>query len=311
MKKIFFFFALLISLSSQAQIRVCQLPQVMSGTLNDYIIKEDSTCVGTRKMKISDFIATYSLGGGTSIDTTSLSNRINTLTNSKVDTIYKNSTRDSIVFTISGRRHAIKDSTGSASLTPPANIVVTQADAEDMEVGTTTFPVENQWYTINTLGITGIAEIRTIGVIDNISGNGRFNPNAEAYVEALARYVPCTYDVTTNILQFDYLLWAGHISQAGTSAPTIISTNYNISGETPTFGYSAIGVYDMNFTGNKLVSGDALKHFSFIWNLELQGFYTIEGVSATAATIKSARNGALEDDRLTDAYIEIRLVYTL
>lgn len=310
MKKIFFFFALLISLSSQAQIRVCQLPQVMSGTLNDYIIKEDSTCVGTRKMKISDFIATYSLGGGTSIDTTSLSNRINTLTNSKVDTIYKNSTRDSIVFTISGRRHAIKDSTGSASLTPPANIVVTQADAEDMEVGTTTFPVENQWYTINTLGITGIAEIRTIGVIDNISGNGRFNPNAEAYVEALARYVPCTYDVTTNILQFDYLLWAGHLTQAGTAAPTIDQTNYNISTQTPILDYVSEGVYTITFSDDRLVDGTAVKHFSFIYEGGQQGFYTIEGVSSNIASIKCFRGGAAVDDRLNSAYIEIRLIYT-
>lgn len=171
-----------------------------------------------------------------------------------------------------------------------------------------------QGYIIDNGGVaqlpTGISFIRVTG-INLPAGAKGFSPNAEAYITALSTYVPCTYDVATNTARFDYLLWAGHLSQTGTDAPTIISTNYNISGETPTFGYSAIGVYDMTFTGNKLVSGDALKHFSFIWNLELQGFYTIEGVSATAATIKSARNGALEDGRLTDAYIEIRLVYTL
>jgi len=134
--------------------------------------------------------------------------------------------------------------------------------------------------------------------------------NAWAYVTALARFVPCEYDVATNTARFDYLLWAGHLTQTGTNAPTIDATSYNISGETPTLAYGAVGSYSIEFTGNKLVSSDAVKHFSFIYDTELQGFYTIEGASAVGATIKSARNGALEDGRLDHAYIEIRLVYT-
>lgn len=176
----------------------------------------------------------------------------------------------------------------------------------DIELGKT--------YFINDIGAT-IPELQFIKLTPAYGKDSGdtikvFSPNAEAYITALATYVPCTYDVGTNTARFDYLLWAGHISQAGTSAPTINSTNYNISGETPTLAYDATGTFGILFTGNKLVSGDALKHFSFIYDTELQGFYTIEGASATAAVIKSARNGALEDSRLDHAYIEIRLVYT-
>lgn len=311
MKRILFFFALLTSLVSNAQIRVCQLPQVSTGTTNDWIIKEDSSCNGTRKIKVSDFISYYGLGGGTTVDTTSLSNRIDVLTNSKVDSLYRNSTRDSIVYLINGRRHAIKDSIGTPNLDPPASISVDQTDAVDMESGATSFPVENQTYIIGTLGITGIGYIRTVGVVDHTTGNPIFSRNAEAWVDALSRYVPCTYDVATNTAGFDYLLWAGHVSQAGTSAPTIDLVNYNISGETPTLGYVSDGRYSIAFTSGKLVSADATKHFSFIYDGEAQGFYTIDGVSGTDAEIKCFRSGAYADDRLDRSYIEIRLVYTL
>ena len=52
--------------------------------------------------------------------------------------------------------------------------------------------------------------------------------NARASVTALGVYVPCTYDVATNVAKFDYLLWAGYISQINTDAPTIDNTNYNM-----------------------------------------------------------------------------------
>lgn len=109
MKKILFLFTLLISLSASAQVRICQLPTTTNGTPGDWLIKEDSSCVGTRKIRMSAFLAAYGLDSVvSSADTVSLSNRIN----SKVDTIYKNASRDSIVYTINGRRHAIKDSVG-------------------------------------------------------------------------------------------------------------------------------------------------------------------------------------------------------
>lgn len=41
-----------------------------------------------------------------------------TVFTNKVDSLYKNASRDSLVFTINGRRHALKDSTGSSGYTP-------------------------------------------------------------------------------------------------------------------------------------------------------------------------------------------------
>lgn len=181
----------------------------------------------------------------------------------------------------------------------------------DIELGKT--------YFINDIGAT-IPELQFIKLTP-ASGKDSgdtikiFSPNAEAYITALATYVPCTYDVATNTAQFDYLLWAGHISQSSGAGsplgtPTIDSENYNISGETPTLGYVSDGRYSIVFTSGKLVSADATKHFSFIYDGEAQGFYTIEGVSGTDAEIKCFRSGAYADDRLANAYIEIRLVYT-
>jgi len=149
--------------------------------------------------------------------------------------------------------------------------------------------------------------VRGINLPAGVKG---FSSNAQAYVTALSTYVPCTYDVASNTARFDYLLWAGHISQAGSSAPTIDAVNYNISGETPTFNYTAPGTYEIIFTSSKLVDGSAVKYFSFTYDGEAQGFYTIEGLSGTVATIKCYRSGAFADDRLASSYIEIRLVYT-
>lgn len=187
MKKILFGLALLISFSVNAQIRVCQLPQVTSGTLNDYIIKEDSTCHGTRKIKISDFIATYSLGGGGgSTDTTSLSNRIN----NKIDTLYKNSTGDSFIYKINGRRHALVDSTGSStgSVSP---IESSWTDA----LGRIGSIVAGQAYKVNNDDSNLPAGVDYILVWGLDATN--YNTNGQAYLTGLGIF-PCTYELVGN-----------------------------------------------------------------------------------------------------------------
>ena len=171
-----------------------------------------------------------------------------------------------------------------------------------------------QGYIIDNGGVlqlpTGISLMRVIG-INLPAGAKGFSPNAEAYITALATYVPCTYDVGTNTARFDYLLWAGHITQATTDAPTINSTNYNISGETPTFAYGGVGLYTITFTGGKLISSDAVKHYSNVYDVVSSGFATLEGSDSNNCNINCGRSGALEDGRLINTYIEIRLVYTL
>jgi hypothetical protein len=65
MKKIILaIFSLFFFYSGYGQIKICQLPQTNSGTSNDWLIKEDSTCVsGTKRITVADFIATYGLSG--------------------------------------------------------------------------------------------------------------------------------------------------------------------------------------------------------------------------------------------------------
>ena len=171
-----------------------------------------------------------------------------------------------------------------------------------------------QGYIIDNGGVlqlpTGISLMRVRG-INLPAGAKGFDPNAEAYITALATWVDCTYDVANNVAQFDYLLWAGHISQSSVGAPTVNNVGYNISGETPTFGYTATGDYTIVFTGDKLISAFAVKHYSFIYDGTSDGFVTVEGGDSNTAIIKCFRSGALADDRLDNAYIEIRLVYTL
>lgn len=59
MKKLLFLFAFLYSCAS-AQIKICQLPSTNTGSVNDWMIKQDSSCVnGTKKIKVTDFISHY------------------------------------------------------------------------------------------------------------------------------------------------------------------------------------------------------------------------------------------------------------
>lgn len=200
----------------------------------------------------------------------------------------------SVLFTV----QEISVETAQLSLSSPGTFQFTlEGQKVKIESGTTTLP-------------TGIGHIITTVTLSDALVYG-YSQVAQAYVTALGVYVPCTYDVATNVAKFDYLLWAGRISQSGTSAPTIDATSYNISGETPTLGYVSNGTYSITFTSNKLVTADATKHFSFVYDGEAQGFYTIEGTSNTDAVIKCFRSGAFADDRLDNSYIEIRLVYTL
>ena len=171
-----------------------------------------------------------------------------------------------------------------------------------------------QGYIIDNGGVaqlpTGISLMRVVG-INLPSGVKGFSANAEAYLTTLSRYVPCRYDVATNTAQFDYLLWAGHISQTGGSAPTLDALNYNISGETPTFSYNSGGLYQIIFTGGKLISDNSVAHFSFTYDGENQGFVVVTGGDLNTVNLNCYTSGALSDDRLNNAYIEIRLVYTL
>lgn len=241
MKKILFGLALLISFSVNAQIRVCQLPQVTSGTLNDYIIKEDSTCHGTRKIKISDFIATYSLGGGGgSTDTTSLSNRIN----NKIDTLYKNSTGDSFIYKINGRRHALVDSVGSStgSVSP---IESSWTDALG-RIGLGSI-VAGQAYKVNNDDLNLPAGVDYI-LIWGLDAN-TYNSNAQIFISEISSGVLGQlewgyYNIVDNQVRVS-LIAEGTITQSGGGNPTVENFINEFKGVTFGANYDDVGSYSL------------------------------------------------------------------
>ncbi len=183
-------------------------------------------------------------------------------------------------------------------------ITLTSAQAITL-LGTPSDVVLDSMYKITTLGKSGLDYVIISG--RNMITGGK----AECYITALARTVECQYKTSTNVIDFDYLIWAGHVSQVGVSAPAVDKTSYNISGETPTFGYTAVGDYTITVTGGKFISADAVAHFSVIYDGENQGFAVVQGSSNNEVILKCYRSAALADDRLSETYIEIRLVYTL
>ena len=209
---------------------------------------------------------------------------------------------------------AVYDPAGYAAQVTVVDIQRTLNQAQALLASSGAAITAGQGYIIDNGGVlqlpTGISLMRVVG-INLPAGAKGFSANAQAYVTALSTYVPCTYDVATNTARFDYLLWAGHISQAGGSAPTLDALNYNISGETPTFSYNSTGLYQIIFTGGKLISENSVAHFSFTYDGENQGFVVVTGGDLNTVNLFCYRGGGLSDDRLNNVYIQIRLVYTL
>ena len=73
---------------------------------------------------------------------------------------------------------------------------------------------------------TGINHVLT-KIIFNPSNQYRFDSVCQAWVTALGRYVPCTYDVANNKMSAKFILLAGLLSQSGTDAPTVDATYIN------------------------------------------------------------------------------------
>lgn len=97
---------------------------------------------------------------------------------------------------------------------------------------------------------TGISRIKGRAVLDP-SGNVVWDKaNCEAWVTALSTYVPCTYDVGTNTISGQYILYAALISQSATAAPSVFEERINIMGEIPTFSYVGSGIYKLTVTNS-------------------------------------------------------------
>ena len=170
-----------------------------------------------------------------------------------------------------------------------------------------------QGYIIDNGGVTqlptGISLMRVIG-INLPAGVKGFSANAQAYVTALAKWVPCTYDVGTNTISGKYVVWAGNISQSSGADATIDYTSVNLLGETPVFDATSTGT--IVFT-NTLFSFPQYKTILFsphifvnpnLWSPSLEWtsvheltFYMVKG------------DGSLADDIYNNTYIEISILF--
>jgi len=105
---------------------------------------------------------------------------------------------------------------------------------------------------------TDTSMIRIVG-IPNLTGKG-FSLKAQALVTKLSKWFDCDYNVVTGEISGDYLLWAGYLTQTGSSDPTVDSTVMNNLPEVPTFTYQGFtGKYWMVtatslFDATKIVS---------------------------------------------------------
>jgi len=180
----------------------------------------------------------------------------------------------------------------------------------DIELGKT--------YFINDIGAT-IPELQFIKLTPAYGKDSGdtikvFSPNAEAYITALATYVPCTYDVATNTISGSYILYAANISQTGASAPVVDLELVNIMGETPTFGYSGnAGEYRLDIVASLFPENKTRTYFNMINSSNATSI--VNGISVFAFRDSNTRmvvaSGTIltnsADDLLNNTYIEVKV----
>jgi hypothetical protein len=167
-----------------------------------------------------------------------------------------------------------------------------------------------QGYIIDNGGVlqlpTGISLMRVIG-INLPAGVKGFDPNAEAYITALATYVPCTYDVGTNTISGKVIVWSGDVSQTGTSNPTIDRTHINLFASDPVITYSNTGLYNMNFPVALFSAANYARVSVIVDGVSGLAFNTEYG-GAKEILIRAYKIGNSEqDDVLSNAYVEITI----
>jgi len=185
-----------------------------------------------------------------------------------------------------------------------APLTILQSDAGTMLAGVPAYPVDGQVYLLTSLGITGVDHIRTVGIVDANTADFVFNNNCEAYLNRLGVYVPCTYDVATNNLQGEYVLWCADLSQTGSDAPFVSFLRQNISGETPTLSYNSVGDYDITFTGGQLISYNSADKFNGVITGDPIVFFC-EATSSNVFNIKVQKASSGFDDGLNKTTIKI------
>lgn len=143
------------------------------------------------------------------------------------------------------------------------------------------------------------------------SGTQTYSNIGKAYVTALGRYFPCQYDLSTNKVIGDYLIWSGRISEAGGLAPTIDLTICNNLPENPTFAYFDTGKYEFQTSANYFdVNKIVVSLFCIGESDYFQATPYVALVTYNSANKVSINSGiagiAYADDLLNNSYIEIR-----
>jgi hypothetical protein len=210
---------------------------------------------------------------------------------------------------------AVYDPAGYAAQVTVVDIQRTLNQAQALLASSGAAITAGQGYIIDNGGVaqlpTGISFIRVRG-INLPAGAKGFDSVAEAYITALATYVPCTYDVGTNTISGQYILYAALIAQSGTAAPSVFEERINIMGEIPTFSYGGSGTYKLTVTNSifdeyKLVPYAGLVISAGVSSLINGLVVTVSYGSATELDIGS---GILftgnQDDILNKTYIEIK-----
>ncbi len=175
--------------------------------------------------------------------------------------------------------------------------------------GTGSSIVTGQGYIFDNVGSggtpTGIKFIRIRG-IDLLSGNKGFSDVAEAYITTLDTWVPCRYNVTTNVISGEPVLWAGDITEVAGLEPFIVNEHTNLFSASPSFAIEGTGKYRIEFPQNMFSLANYIPTFTL---MDITGsFSKTSFYSAGKILIESGLLfDALYDDILSTSYIEIKI----
>jgi len=191
-----------------------------------------------------------------------------------------------------------------------APLTILQSDAGTMLAGVPAYPVDGQVYLIESLAITGVDHIRTVGIVDANTADFVFNNNCEAYLKGRGGYVPCTYDVATNKLS--YSLYADLlVTQSGSIAPTVVVARNDFGG-TFSSDYNADGSYNLTPSVDLTTLGNAIYLIGGITFDETGTRFTTAKWDNGTIRLYSFRNNIASVDRIDEIFLDtpIRLIVT-
>lgn len=206
---------------------------------------------------------------------------------------------------------AVYDPAGYASQVTVVDIQRTLNQAQALLASSGAAITAGQGYIIDNRGVTqlptGISLMRVIG-INLPAGVKGFDPNAEAYITALATYVPCTYDVASNAIDC-YLYQEGFLTTDGLGGTSMtILNNINMLGVNLVFAEVVDGQYSLTASAALF---DADKTFLIFGGLSSLNFpsdattVSYEFVSSTVLKITTTAFGSVLGGVLNKTYFKL------